>query len=77
MVLLWALFSFFSYLFFSPVFCLCFLFFIFSLFLFISSFFDLFNVFPFLFFFSEEKVSSFLFSCISFNFFNAGVSLRV
>ena len=37
------------------------------IFLFISSFFDFFNVFHFLFsFFLKKKVSSFLFSCISF-----------
>ena len=57
-------------LFFSPVFFVFFVafyFFIFSLFLFISSFFH-FLMF-FIFFFSEEKVSSFLFSCISFKYF--------
>ena len=66
-----GLFSFLSYFFFSPVFCLflVFFFFHFSLFLIISSFFDFFNVFHFLFHFSEEKVSSFLFSCISFKYF--------
>ena len=63
---LWALFSFFSYFFFLPFFVF---FFFFSHFLFISSFFD-FLIFSFSFFiFSEEKVSSFLFSCISFKYF--------
>ena len=57
--------------FFSPVFLSfsCFLKIHFSHFLFISSFFDFFNVFHFLFSFSEEKVSSFLFTCISFKYF--------
>ena len=68
---LWALFSFFSYFFFLPFFCLFFFLFIFSFFLIFCSFlhlFDFFNVFHF-FIFSEEKVCSFLFSCISFKYF--------
>ena len=68
---LWALFSFFSY-FFLPffVFFLACYFFMFSLFLFISSFFLIFLMFFIFFFhFPEEKVSSFLFSCISFKYF--------
>ena len=68
---LWALFSFFSY-FFSPVFCLssCFLFFIFSLFLFSSSFFDFFNVFRFLFsFFPKKKFLLFFFLVFLSNIF--------
>ena len=65
-----VLFSFFSY-FFLPffVFFLAFYFFMFSHFLFISSFFDFLMFFIFFFIFSEEKVSSFLFSCISFKYF--------
>ena len=58
--------------FFLPFFCLfsCFLFFIFSHFLFISSFFDFLMFFIFFFISSEEKVSSFLFfSCISPKYF--------
>ena len=65
---LWALFSFFSYFFlpFLLSFFLAFDFVIFSHFLFISSFFDFFNVW------------SILFSCISFKyFFIAGVSIRI
>ena len=58
-------------LFFSPFFCLfsCFFIFILSHFLFISSFFDLLMFLFSFFIFSEEKVSSFLFSCISFKYF--------
>ena len=68
----------FSYVF-SPVFCLfsCFLFSFFEHFLFISSFFDLLMFFIFFFHFSEEKVSSFLFSCISFKYFLADDTIRV
>ena len=59
MVPLWALFSFFFLLFFSPVFLSFFLLFhifIFEHFLFISSFFDFLMFFNFFFHFSEEKV---------------------
>ena len=72
MVPLWALFSFFSYFFFLPffVFFLAFYFSFFCLFLFISSFFDFLMFFIFFFHFSEKKVSSFLFSCISFKYFS-------
>ena len=58
-MLFWALIPFFP--FFSPIFCLFSCFLIFFIF---CSFFD-FSMF-FIFHFSEEKVSSFLFSCISF-----------
>ena len=57
----------FSFIFFFCLFS-CFLFFMFSHFLFISSFL-IFNVFHFIFsFFQKKKVSSFLFSCISFKY---------
>ena len=68
---LWALFSFFSYFFFPLIFCFfsCFLFFhfflFFCLFLYFFAFFNVFHFFIFL----EEKVSSILFSCISFKYF--------
>ena len=67
---LWALFSFFSYFFFSRFlsFILLFIFSFFYHFLFISSFFDFLMFSIFFFHFSEEKVSSFLFSCISFKY---------
>ena len=67
----WALLSFFCYFFFLPFFFVFFLPFYFSFFLifFISSFFDFLMFFIFFFIFSEEKVSSFLFSCISFKYF--------
>ena len=65
------LFLFFPLFFSSRVlsFLLAFYFFISSHFLFISSFFDFQMFFIFFFIFSEEKVSSFLFSCISFKYF--------
>ena len=70
---LWALFSFFSYFFFSPVFfCLfsSFLFFQFSSFFCSFLHFLISECFLFSFFiFAKEKVSSFLFSCISFKYF--------
>ena len=76
---LWSLLSFFS-CFFSPVFLSFFLLFIFFIFLIFVHFFIfliLLMFFIFFFHFSEEKVSSFLFSCISFKYFIAGVSIRV
>ena len=67
----WTLFSFCSYFFFSPVFLSFFLLLIFSIFLFFCSFLHFLICFSFsLFHFSEEKVSSFLFSCISSNIFD-------
>ena len=61
---LFFIFSFFHFLFFSPVFCLfSFLFFIFSHFCSFLLRFYIFSLFP------KKKVSSFLFSCISFKYF--------
>ena len=68
----WALFSFFSYFFFLPFFCLFSSFLFLSFFVFFCSFlhFLIFSCFSFSFLiFSEEKVSAFLFSCISFKYF--------
>ena len=61
-VLLWALFSFFFLLFFSPVFCLCFFLFIFSFFLIFCSFlhFLMFSIF-FFHFFRRKKFVLFFF----------------
>ena len=76
--LFWALFSFFPYFFLRFLsFFLLFKFSFLIIFLFISSFFDFSMFFIFFFHFSEEKVSSFLFSCISCKYFFAGVSIRV
>ena len=72
MVPLWVLFSFFSYFFFLPffVFFLAFLFFIFSHFCSFLHLLDFLLSFIFLvLFFLKKKVSSFLFSCISFKYF--------
>ena len=69
---LWAIFYLFFLFFFLPFFCLfsCFLFFHFFSFFVHFFIFSFFNVFHFLFsFFQKKKVSSFLFSCISFKYF--------
>ena len=57
------------FLLFSPVFLSFFLLFIFSFFVFSRIFFDFLMFFIFFFHFSDEKVSSFLFTCISFKYF--------
>ena len=65
---LWALFSFFSYFFYRLSFFLLFIFSFFLIFCSFLHFFDFLTFFIFFFHFSEEKVSSFLFSCISFKY---------